>query len=294
MSRDRPRHPASRGPWAVRALAALALLAVAGAPARGQWVEPPGEGWVDVTVYHHDTRERYTSTGDTRAFFADGRAVATSAYVTAAAGLLPGVDAWVQAPVQRLEFTDVGGERVRSGLGDTRLYLRASPTRWLGFPLPLAVRGGVKLPVGDFSVDSEVIPLGDGQRDWELMLEAGHSFHPVPVYVNGWIGYRWRERNGATRRDFGDEAFFLVQAGGSTGVERLGFRVILEGWEGGTPVIEGVSVPSAARRMLQVTPSLQYPVGPGIASLGARAPLTGENLPAGTALVVGYFVDWTL
>lgn len=281
----------ARGSGRRAVLIGVIALVIPAGEARGQWVEPPGEGWADLTVYHHDTRETYGSDGEPRDFFAGGHAVATSAFLTVAGGLVRGVDAWVQVPLQRLEFTDVGGERIRSGIGDTRVYLRAQPALWLGGDLPVSVRGGVKLPVGDFQVDSEVIPLGDGQRDWELIVEGGHSFHPLPLYVTGWVGYRWRERNDETRRDFGDEAFFLASAGGQMG--RFGYKAVLEGWEGDPPEIEGVVVPSAKREMLQLTPTLSWRVGPGALSAGARIPLGGKNLPSGSALVVGYFTDWS-
>jgi len=246
---------------------------------------------VDVTVYHLDTRKAFASDGSEREFFSEGHAVSTSLFLTLAAGLAPGVDAWVQAPYHRLRYDDVAGDRLREGIGDTRIYLRAAPLELLGSDFPFAVRGGVKLPVGDFAVGSEIIPLGDGQTDWELMGELGHSFHPTPVYVSGWAGYRWRERNERSLTDFGDERFFLLQGGVALG--DVGVQAIVEGWEGATPVIEGTRVPTAGRSLLQLTPTVSYGVGPGRVKAGARIPVAGENLPAGTSLVVGYFTDWS-
>jgi len=167
---------------------------------------------MDVSVFHLDTRDAFHDDGDIRAFnpFTQAHAVSTSAFATVAMGLVPGLDAWVQVPFQRLRFDDLGGDRLRTGIGDTRFYLRVQPGRYLGSRFPLAIRGGAKVPVGDFAVDAEIIPLGDGQRDWELVLELGHSFYPVPAYVSAWIGHRWREQNLESRRDFGDEVFFLL------------------------------------------------------------------------------------
>ena len=272
------------------AYVALALLAGGASEAGAQWVEPPGRGWLDVSVYHLDTREAFHPDGEVRAFdpFTRGHAVSTAAFATVAVGLARGVDAWVQVPFQRLRFDDLGGDRLRTGVGDTRLYLRVQPARYLGSGLPLAIRGGAKVPVGDFAVDAEIIPLGDGQRDWELVLELGHSFHPVPAHVSAWMGHRWREANLESRRDFGDEVFFLLSGGIEFGRLRAG--VIAEGWDGGVPVVEGIPVATASRSMLRLTPSVGYALGAGSAKLGLQIPLRGTNLPAGNTLVLGYFV----
>lgn len=280
----------TRGILLVAAAFAMAMAPAGSASeASAQWVEEPGRGWLDVSVFHLDTREAFHPDGDVRAFdpFTQGHAVSTSAFATVALGLVRGVDAWLQVPFQRLRFDDLGGDRLRTGIGDTRLYLRVQPGRYFGSGLPLAVRGGAKVPVGDFAVDAEIIPLGDGQRDWELVLELGHSFHPVPAHVSAWIGHRWREENLESRRDFGDEAFFLLSGGIEFG--RLGASVIAEGWDGGVPVIEGLSVATASRSMLRVTPSLSYALGAGSAKAGVQIPLRGKNLPAGNTLVIGYF-----
>jgi len=279
------------GALPVAAVAWLGLfLFTAGLEA--QWVEPPGRGWAQLSVYHQDTDEQFGPRGDRQRITNQGESVATVAFLTAAGGLAPGVDAWVQLPLQRLEFNDFSGERTRTGVGDSRLFLRVAPGEYLGFDFPLAVRGGVKFPVGDFNVDAEVISLSDGQTDWELMLEAGHSFYPSSVYVSGWIGYRWREANGAIRRDFGNQAFFLAQVGGEAGP--VGYKVIVEGWDGEDPVIEGITLPSAEREMLQVTPTVSYGVGPGAFEVGARYPIAGKNLLSGWTLVLGYFTPWSL
>ncbi len=281
-----------RGGLAARALVWFWVTGSAALPSAtlAQWVEPPGRGWVDVSVFHLDTRDAFHADGAVRAFdpFTQAHAVSTSAFVTVALGLLPGVDAWLQVPVQRLRFDDLGADRLRTGVGDTRAYLRVQPGHHFGSGVPVAIRAGAKIPVGDFAVDAEIIPLGDGQRDWELVLELGRSLHPVPAYVSAWIGHRWREENRRSRRDFGDEVFFLLSGGMEFG--RLGASLIVEGWDGGVPVIEDLPIPTASRSMLRLTPSLSHALGAGSAKAGVQVPLRGTNLPAGNTLVIGYFV----
>lgn len=256
----------------------------------GQWIEDPGEGWVQLTVIHHDTREEFKRDGDVEPFFADGHMITTSAFVTGAVGLFRGVDAWAQVPVHRLQFDDAAGDRTKTGLGDQRLWLRAG-SELLGLggavPIPIAIRAGVKLPGSDFPVDAEVIPLTEGQRDWEVLVEVGRSFHPVPLYAKGWAGYRWREANEEILWDPGDETFAFAAVGGEASF--LSWELALEGTWGDTPVKEGVALPSAERKIVQLLPKIGIPTGPLTLELGGGFPLEGRNLPAGPSLQAGFF-----
>ena len=270
----------------------LVALACGGGDAGAQWVEDPGKGWFALAVYHQDTREHFGTTGEVRRFFADGRALTTSSFLTAAVGLAPNIDLWTQFSFSRLRYDDVAGDRTSTGFGDTRLWLRVAPLAWLVPDLPLAIRGGVKAPLGDFDVNAEIIPLGDGQRDWELLAELGHSFWPRSLYLSGWAGYRWREENPESRKDFGNEFFYYLQLGGRLG--RLGYRVALDGWDGASGVTEGIAVPGFQRDLVQVQPSVLYDVGSGQFEVGARFALKGNNLPAGTAFMAQYFSRWEL
>ncbi len=269
------------------AAAALLSVPVAHTPLSAQWVEPPGQGWSSLTLFHQDTREAYDFEGGQGGFPGMGHATATASFFTFAMGLVEGVDAWAQFSFQRLRFNDRAGMRTSTGFGDVRLYARSSPLRILGVTTPVTIRGGVKLPVGDFDVGTNMIPLGDGQRDWELMLELGHSFYPNPTYLMAWLGYRWREESTGDDQAFGDERFFYAAVGGEVGP--LGYKVGLEGWFGDTPVFGGFDAPGAKREMLRVAPSLLIPGGPGQIEVGLRVPLAGKNLPAGHDFVVGYF-----
>lgn len=267
---------------------ATGLVVGSDAPLAAQWVEAPGRGWVQFSFYHHDTTDEFGLERERREIRNGGHAISTSLFATAAMGVVKGVDAWLQVPFHRIDYSDNGGDRVRSGIGDVRAFLRVSPTVLLGSDFPLAIRGGVKLSVGDFPLDAEIIPLGEGQTDWELMAEVGHSFWPRSVYMMGWAGFRWREANVERRVDFGDEAFFFVAVGGKAG--RVDYKLSLEGWDGGAWVQEGIRIENASREMLQVTPTLGTAAGPGQVELGTRIPLAGRNLAAGPAWTVGYFL----
>ncbi|MEM6647380.1 MAG: transporter [Bacteroidota bacterium] len=269
-------------------VAVVALLGWA-VEATAQWVEAPGQGWVQIAAFHHDTRTVFDEDGQRERIFADGHAVTTSLYVTVALGVVRGVDAWVQAPLHQLQYNDAATNRSRAGLGDVRLYLRAAPEAFgITAPFPIALRAGIKLPGGDFPVDAEVIPLGEGQRDMEAMLEVGQSFYPRSLYAHGWLGYRARSANTEAARAPGDEAFGFFTIGGS--VQRIGWRMIAEGYLNvQDPTIQGIAVPSARRQALTVQPTLSYPIGRGAVEVGIRTTLAGQNVPAGVAFTLGYF-----
>ena len=271
------------------ALAVLTLSLLA-SPGYGQWIEPEGQGWASFAMYYLDTREQFGPTGEVRNFLLDGQAQTASSFLTVALGVLPGVDIWVQPSYHRLEFADLEGTRISWGFGDTRVFLRTAPLRLLGSDFPFAIRAGTKLPT-DFESGTDLIPLGDGQRDWEVMAELGHSFWPRPFYLQAWAGYRWREAK-EDGSDFGDERFFNVSLGG--GGEPLGFKVQFEGWYGGAFTAVGLGGAGQKREMVRLYPSLLVTAGPGQVELGSRLPLSGQNLATGPEIVVGYFTRLSL
>jgi len=271
------------------ALAVLLAMSHAATPdAEAQWISPPGQGWLDITLIHHDTKREFDPLGSARDLFAGGHAVTRSAFLTGNLGIVEGVDIWAQLPFHHLRFDDAGGERTSSGVGDPKAWIRIGPDL-LGLPTwPVALRGGVKFDSGTFELDAEVIPLGEGQNDLELLFEVGRSFHPRPFWTMGWIGYRWRFANTSASTRPGDETFWWWAVGGE--VKGLGWQTALEGLSGQPWIIQNLSIRSARRSMHQVFGKVDYPLGPGRLQLGFRAPLAGRNLPAGWAVTSGYFL----
>jgi hypothetical protein len=214
---------------------------------------------------------------------------------TAVVGVVEGLDAWAQVPFHALTYTEASGERSGSGVGDPRFFLRAGPSL-VGIdpatlPIALALRAGVKLPGKVFPLDAEIIPVSEGQRDWEAAVEFGRAFQRVPVYVIGWLGYRWRERNERADRDPGNERFAHVGVGGDAGL--MTWRFAVQGLWGSAHTVEGVRLESARRQVLEIVPMIGRRMGPGELNFSVRRALSGRNLPAGTSLSLGYFVAWT-
>ncbi len=258
-----------------------------------QWVQKPGTGWLQASFYHHDTRERFDEQGNQEPLFNEGgRSITTSLFLTGAYGVYRGIDVWAQVPLHRLAFNDVAADRESFGLGDPLLHVRVGPSLiGVKTPFAVAIRAGVKLPFGEFPIDSEIVPLSEGQRDWEVMLELGHSFYPAPVYVMGWAGYRWRETNDDIERKPGDERFAFMAVGGA--YNRLSWKLALEAIFGEKWIsFTGVRIPLAMseRELVQVLPTVGWALNRGTVELGARLPVMGQNLPAGPALFLGYFI----
>lgn len=272
------------------------LLLLLPTPANAQWIEAPGSGWVQVSLYHHDTRQRFDMNRIVTPLFNEGaHSITSSLFVTAVLGMYQGIDVWGQIPVHRLQFNDVAASRQSLGLGDPKLFLRLGPSLFgPDLPVPVAIRGGVKWPVGDFPVDAEIVPLTEGQRDWELMLELGHSFYPAPLYASGWIGYRWRETNRKIDRKPGDERFGYIALGGTAGkfTWKAGMEAILgKEWISLTGV--RITLARSQRELIQFLPSVGWQLPVGTIEIGGRFPLLGRNLPAGPALTAGYFYRWS-
>ncbi len=273
-----------------RLILAVGLAVLSVGSARAQWTEAARSGWVQIAAYSHRTSDRFDELGNKTGLFNEGgRSATTSLILTGVVGLHKGIDIWAEAPVHRLVFNDVVERRRSSGLGDPRFHIRIGHTLTgldLG-PWAVAVRAGVKLKLGEFPIDSEIIPLTEGQRDTELILEVGRSFWPRPLYAMAWLGYRWRSENRAVRRHPGDERFFLAAVGGS--FSSWTWKVTLEAMDGDPSELFGIAVRSSRREFLHVLPSVGRRLGSGAVEGGVRLPVAGRNLPAGPAVFVGYF-----
>ncbi|MFB6248967.1 MAG: transporter [Salinibacter sp.] len=273
----------------------LLLSVVLAPPAHGQWVEPPGTGWVKVQVAHQDARSKFNRNARLTPFDSENaRSIRTAVRMTGAFGLWRGLDVWADIAYYRLAFNDVQANRLQTGVADPRLYLRAGPSL-LGFPnLPFAValRGGVKLPVGQFALDANTISISQGQRDWDLILEVGKSLHPWPVYVVVWGGYRWREENPETETKPGDERLFHVAVGGTAAP--FTWKLAVDGLFGRPPVRTdfGLVLENDRRELVQVIPTVGWQVGPGTIEAGARIPVHGRRFPASPTFTLGYFLTW--
>ncbi|MFQ5536707.1 MAG: transporter [Gemmatimonadota bacterium] len=285
MSRARP---AARTVWA--AAAALVLMPALPAEVHAQWAAGRGKYWAKLSAFHHQTRDQYRSDGVKRAFLnTDAESRSQALFLDALYGVTDRVDVWVQVPYFNLNFDDAADRRHSAGVGDIRVSARYNLFRFRGGSIPISVRGTVKIPVVDFPIDAEVIPVGEGQWDYEAWLEAGWSLWPLPLYSVVWLGYRWRARNEKTTRDPGDERMFLAEVGGAF-AGPLGGKVVLDGILGTNGSIQGVRVSGDEREIVYLQPVLTWAATPTTTlEIGMRIPLRGKNFPAGPQYTVGLY-----
>jgi hypothetical protein len=252
---------------------------------------PAGAGWIQVAAYGQQAEQFFGPRGSRLPFLAESEFTTRSVFVTGAVGVISGLELWAQLPVHRLQVASASGSSTSSGVGDIRLAARISP-QILDFDLPIAARFGVKIPGSEFPVDATVLPLTEGQRDWELALEGGSSIGSWPVYAMGWIGYRWREEHTEVSRHPGDELFGHVAIGGV--FSGISLELAADGLWGKAPLAQGFLLTGDKRQLLQLQPTVGIRVGPGHLEANVQIPLSGQNLPIGTGFSIGYRFSWGL
>jgi len=250
---------------------------------------PTGAGWIQLSTAYNRAGESFNPFGDRQGFLAESVFRTRSAYLTAAYGLVRGLELWGQIPVHNLGTEATNGSSSKTGLGDLRMAVRLSPALF-GLEAPVAVRVGYKMPGADFPVDATELPLTEGQDDFEVSIESGLQGDRLPVFIAGWVGHRWRSENVAAGHRPGDETFAHLAVGGSAG--RVGWQLGVDALWGGVPTDQGLRLVGQKRRMVQIVPSLATRAGPGTLEASAPVPVSGRNLPAGYTLSVGYRWAW--
>jgi len=250
---------------------------------------PGGAGWLQVAGYGQRATQFFNPDGDRQPFLADSEFDTRSIYFTGAIGVTRGVELWAQLPVHNLDVQSAGGDSKSSGVGDVRVAARLG-SELVGLDVPLSLRLGAKIPGSDFPVDATVLPLTEGQRDWELSLESGYRLPNRSTYLMGWIGYRWREENKEADREPGDEYFASLSVGGAVGA--FFWAVTGDALWGRVPFAQGFPLPGDTRRMIQILPTLGMQVGPGRLEATGQVPVYGQNLPVGVGISLGYRLTW--
>lgn len=281
--------------FVVGTLLGTVLLVPTGADA--QWPVGQGAYWVKASFFHHRTTEEFRSDGEKRDFFAQDAVSRSNAYFfDALVGVTDRLDVWLQVPYFDLSFDDAAAQRNSTGIGDVRVSARYNLLQLRDGSIPISARFTVKVPVADLTVDAEVIPVGEGQWDYEAWLESGISLWPLPLYSVVWLGYRWRTLNEETTREPGDEVTFLAELGGTEWLGGLGGKVVVDGIFGRAGVIQGIALgPGDRREILYVAPTALYSFRPSTTlEVGVRIPVMGKNFPAGSPVQVGLFYQGSL
>ncbi len=92
---------------------------------RGLRTLPQGSGWFQVSGLRQVSDRYFGTGGERRPFLAAGEVTTHALYLTAAVGVVPGVDLWAQLPVLAVRYADQSGQRQATPI-------RAASARQLG------------------------------------------------------------------------------------------------------------------------------------------------------------------
>ena len=266
--------------------ASLGTVALPAAPAEGgAWVLPAKRAWGQVSLFHQTTEERYFLDGERIPYFFEGRNQTSGLFLDLRYGVFNRLEIVLQAPVYRLAFDDLADSRLSTGIADGRAGARYAILNGTNV---LTAGVAVKFPTGEFVNDAEVVPVGEGQYDVDLTLEAGRSFWPRHAYVSVLAGYRLRGANDENGIHPGAEFFWIVE-GGHKLVSRLSLKAVARGLHGGPSTSFGLEIPTLKREAVYLQPGLVWDLGKE-RSVELSLPFTvkGRNWPAGFAVGVGF------
>ncbi|MBI2502908.1 MAG: hypothetical protein HYW07_06705 [Candidatus Latescibacteria bacterium] len=136
-------------------------------------------------LYPAGTRRPYRFGGrySSRALFAEG-----------AYGITVRLEAGAQFPYfdQRLADATRPEPPAEAGFGDLRLWLR---WKMLNAPAVLTLKAAVKAPTGRFRNEDGLIPVGEGQWDFDLVAQFGRSLSCPDTRNWSWdCASRWAGR----------------------------------------------------------------------------------------------------
>lgn len=261
----------------------------------GAWTLPKGRLWVKSSLFYQSTDEQFCTGNLTFCDrhergpfnpFIGGRSRSLVVFNEAAYGLTGWLDVGVQIPYYSLEFRDLSNPtRPRTQkVGDIRFYAKY---RMLAEPFVASIRLGAKSPTGGVNVDSEVVPIGEGQWDIEVYGDIGRSLTAFSGYVNLSVGYRQRTVN----KDFdfkpGDE-FMVLAEGGWSITSRIMAKGTVDYFVSAHPRSLGITFTQNRRELLVVAPALLVtPIRTLTLETMVRFPVTGQAIPAGPQFNMG-------
>ncbi|HAA19895.1 MAG TPA: hypothetical protein DCR93_25335 [Cytophagales bacterium] len=192
-------------------LAALFLFPVA-LSAQSGWVKKQGQAYVQAGYQFFQGDQFYNINGD-RVTTSNFRQ--HTLYLYGEYGITDRLDVLVSMPLYRLnsfETTDWA-----HGIGDLRLELKYGI---LTGKVPVSISIAPEIPTapGDnFATNRELafeminLPTGDGEWNVWSTVAASHSFHPLPLYVQGFGAYNFR--TGYNDSQFRDQIRYGVEVG---------------------------------------------------------------------------------
>jgi hypothetical protein len=283
-------------------LIVIVLMSVAPQTAlAGAWTLKQRHLWAKITLMSQATDEEYVAVGgsgrepnlaqfyepgDRARYRENGHYDSRAIFLDLFYGLTDRVDLGIQIPYFRQEFENVGFRpaNVASGFSDIRAFLK---TNLIQQPFVGSFKLGFKAPTGKFESKDGIIPVGEGQWDFDFIAQLGRSFWPLPVYANLDLGYRLRLKNTSISRDPGNEWFFNAEIGYQP-INKLLFALKVEGIRGQPARVFNLELPRDKKRITSITPTLLLDLHQNISfETALRISMAGHNFPAGRMWVAG-------
>jgi hypothetical protein len=271
----------------------------------GAWTLARGHIWTKITFMYQSTNEEYAAVGgsgrppdratlyragDRARYRFDGEYDSRAAFLDIMYGLTDRADIGLQVPFFRQRFQDsailtgFGEPRTATGFSDLRALLKLGVIQ---SPVVVSLKSALKAPTGDFRNEDGLIPVGEGQWDIDLILQAGRSFWPVRAYANIDVGYRIRLKNNKIDRDPGDEWFLLAEAGWQP-LRDILISIKYETIRGRPATNFGIRTVQDVKRITYISPTLSISrLGNLSLESALRISVNGRSFPAGPMLVLG-------
>ena len=274
--------------WLPVAAAAILLLlpGLQNDAQAGGWMLSRATTWLRTGFMVQITDDRYFIDGSRIPYFFEGHNQTLAAFVDLRHGISDRLEAAVQVPYFGISFDDLAAERTTTGIGDLRVGLRYNI---LPGPIVATLGALVKFPIGEFVNDAEIVPVGEGQYDFEVTAEVARSLWPRPGYVTALIGYRWRTANAETGINHGNEVLWSFEAGYSV-APRIALKALIRGLHGLETTSFGLPLPSLQRRIVYLEPGVLVELSPRrTLEVSVPVSLSGRNWPAGPVFNIGVF-----
>ena len=280
----------------------------------GAWTVPGSRLWAKVSHFRQTADEWYISTpepylaerpdgsreflthpaGTRRPYRFSGEYESRAVFIEGFYGVTDWLNIGVQIPYFDQALHDDTRDEAPSDAGFSDIRVS---TKWrlLQKPVILTTKLVAKMPTGEFRVQDGLIPVGEGQWDYDFVLQVGRSLWPLPAYANVDVGYRVRRENEDINRDPGDEWLFNAEVGYSPTAKLL-LALKLEGLRGkpGTNSF-GFRDSGLKNQITYLAPTVAYRVHGDTSVEGAvRYTLAGLNFPAGYQVTVGVSTELDL
>ncbi|MEE2658701.1 MAG: transporter [Candidatus Latescibacterota bacterium] len=296
----RPSNELAHGVYA--AMVVLLALSESRPAHAGAWTVPQGQLWVKVSYLQQNTDEWYIdaldpelqdegtfgqfSAGTRRPYYFNGEYDLKAVFIEGVYGVTDWLNFGVKLPFSDQIFHDDNRTDPPSdaGFSDLRIF---SKIRVLQKPAIITLKAEAKIPTGDFKNEDGLIPVGEGQWDFDFLLQVGRSLWPLPAYANVDAGYRVRLENEEIFRDPGDEWLLNAEVG-YLPTHNLLLALKFEYLKGRVGSLGGFQTDNLKQCIAYLVPTVAHSIHRSTALEAAiRISTEGRNFPAGCQFTLG-------